>query len=248
MATDEAVAPLSPDSRALLTVFTNLYEDESPPTSALQPSAGSQYENDISFHWTQHSSDPQGSLIQHNWQLGLDPHPSDVSQSAGQLAPQSHQRPDKVTRRRKEGPRRRKNAFKEAELPGFLCFASVLGILGMSSSRSRYSETRKEEVKLVRKIGACLRCQIRKISCSGESPCKECRSLAAARLGSKALMWMDCIRPSLEQVSIFNQTGSYEDVGRILYIMNDVFQHADEPRVRPPFSVNLDSASRSIAS
>lgn len=45
--------------------------------------------------------------------------------------------------------------------------------------------------------------------CSSEDPCKTCIVAARAAAGSRALMWMDCIRPSFQTMNIFTRsTGS----------------------------------------
>jgi len=55
---------------------------------------------------------------------------------------------------------------KEANLPGFGCFSLANGTPANIPRRTAFSLDRREEVKQVRKIGACLRCKLRKITVS----------------------------------------------------------------------------------
>lgn len=48
--------------------------------------------------------------------------------------------------------------------------------------RGRFDDSRRKEVAGVRKSGACIRCRMLKKSCSGEVPCRTCRSVESARL------------------------------------------------------------------
>ncbi|KAF2710634.1 hypothetical protein K504DRAFT_266920 [Pleomassaria siparia CBS 279.74] len=70
--------------------------------------------------------------------------------------------------------------------------------------RSSFSSSRKLEVRRIRRKGACLRCRMLKRACSGEDPCKTCIVAARAAAGSRALWWMDCLRPSLQALNVFD--------------------------------------------
>ncbi|EEQ90341.1 uncharacterized protein BDCG_05461 [Blastomyces dermatitidis ER-3] len=52
--------------------------------------------------------------------------------------------------------------------------------------RAQFSEERRKEVQLVRKMGACLRCRMLKKTCSSEDPCRQCRTIQNPRV------WMEC--------------------------------------------------------
>ncbi|KAH7304893.1 hypothetical protein BKA65DRAFT_205484 [Rhexocercosporidium sp. MPI-PUGE-AT-0058] len=59
--------------------------------------------------------------------------------------------------------------------------------------RKAFSKSRKEEVALNRRIGACIQCKIKKNACSFGSPCSQC----VKRAGSAALGQVLCMRQGL---------------------------------------------------
>lgn len=120
---------------------------------------------------------------------------------------------------RKEPPSKRRKTSHSAIAGSFSCF-NLEGNDVNPHRRSSFSAKRKAEVKGIRKKGACLRCRILKRAvsiqldylifaelrqCSGEDPCKTCIVAACATVNSKALSWMECIRPSFQAVNIFHQ-------------------------------------------
>ncbi|KAF2690748.1 hypothetical protein K458DRAFT_398741 [Lentithecium fluviatile CBS 122367] len=70
-----------------------------------------------------------------------------------------------------------KSRFQETSLPGYMCFSSVTGAMTSRPRRAAFTRKRREEVRQVRKLGACLRCQLRKRTCSGGDPCKHTLNL-----------------------------------------------------------------------
>lgn len=40
--------------------------------------------------------------------------------------------------------------------------------------------------------------------CSGDDPCRRCLEDAQGAAGSRVLMWMECVRPSLRDMSTFD--------------------------------------------
>jgi hypothetical protein len=97
--------------------------------------------------------------------------------------------------------------------------------MGTARKRSSYSPVRRQEVKAVRKKGACLRCRVLQIKvllngrstlrsltffikCSCDDPCTTCLKLASTSETSgafekKVLRFSECIRTLLCEVSIF---------------------------------------------
>ncbi|KAG6040704.1 hypothetical protein E4U41_007379 [Claviceps citrina] len=66
--------------------------------------------------------------------------------------------------------------------------------------RSKFTPARREEVKEVRKLGACIRCRILRKICSKGTPCDTCRKVLAPRV------WMTgCVRSRLhEQLDLYS--------------------------------------------
>lgn len=66
--------------------------------------------------------------------------------------------------------------------------------------RSKFTPTRRQEVKEVRKLGACIRCRILRKICSRGTPCDTCRKVLAPRV------WMTgCVRSRLhEQLDLYS--------------------------------------------
>lgn len=106
-------------------------------------------------------------------------------------------------------------------LPGIFCF-QVNSDSPTIRQRARYSEKRRKEIKEIRSIGACLRCKHLKkpvchplksiiliksnmiLQCSKGTPCERCLQMVQSRRRSASLFpWMDCLRTSLIDVSIF---------------------------------------------
>ena len=106
-------------------------------------------------------------------------------------------------------------------IPGYLCF-SFEESTPKAPQRACYSDARARQVKEIREIGACLRCQLLKksvryssperravslttriLQCSKGNPCERCIKAAATSHTSRCLAWMQCIRPSLAGLNIF---------------------------------------------
>lgn len=66
--------------------------------------------------------------------------------------------------------------------------------------RSKFTAARRQEVKEVRKLGACIRCRILRKICSKGTPCDTCRKVLAPRV------WMTgCVRSRLhEQLDLYS--------------------------------------------
>ncbi|OJD18834.1 hypothetical protein AJ78_01166 [Emergomyces pasteurianus Ep9510] len=81
--------------------------------------------------------------------------------------------------------------------------------------RAQFSEERRKEVQLVRKMGACLRCRMLKKTCSSEDPCRQCRAIQNPRV------WMECcIRDRLPtQLTTYSAglhtTLAYHDISNV---------------------------------
>ncbi|ORY10864.1 hypothetical protein BCR34DRAFT_338180 [Clohesyomyces aquaticus] len=114
--------------------------------------------------------------------------------------------------------------------------------------RSKFNDARKEEVRGIRRRGACLRCRLLKRACSGEDPCKTCLAAARAAAGSRALMWMECIRPSFQVMNIFDRGTKHPDLGHIQRIMDDLLNDDVSLDFHIPFALNVDAASAHLAS
>ncbi|KAI1970402.1 hypothetical protein LOZ51_006774 [Ophidiomyces ophidiicola] len=82
-------------------------------------------------------------------------------------------------------------------------------------SRSAFSEERRKQVQLVRKMGACLRCRMLKKTCSAGTPCSQCKNLQNPRV------WMECcfrtrLMTRLEAYSVgLHSTVAYHDINNI---------------------------------
>ncbi|KAF2732442.1 hypothetical protein EJ04DRAFT_578393 [Polyplosphaeria fusca] len=114
--------------------------------------------------------------------------------------------------------------------------------------RSSFSKSRKDEVRDIRKKGACLRCRILKRACSGEDPCKTCKIAAKAAIGSRALMWMECIRPSFLALDVFERRNSLSDSSRIEGALSDLLKDDVYLDFHIPFELNVEAASTHLAS
>ncbi|KAK2742591.1 hypothetical protein FQN57_005217 [Myotisia sp. PD_48] len=82
-------------------------------------------------------------------------------------------------------------------------------------ARSSFTEERRKEVRVVRKMGACLRCRMLKKTCSAGTPCSQCRNLQNPRV------WMECcirtrLMNQLESYSVgLHSTMAFHDIRNI---------------------------------
>lgn len=81
--------------------------------------------------------------------------------------------------------------------------------------RGRFSDSRRQEVREIRKQGACIRCRMLKKPCSGGTPCNTCKSVVSSRLWKQP-----CIRKRLgEEFDLYNagvhNTIAYHEANRI---------------------------------
>ncbi|KAF2441691.1 hypothetical protein P171DRAFT_76700 [Karstenula rhodostoma CBS 690.94] len=142
--------------------------------------------------------------------------------------------------------KRRKTSEAMTTGPGFSCF-TLDGNDVSPHRRSAFSPKRKAEVKGIRKKGACLRCRILKRACSGETPCKTCIIAARAAANSKALMWMECIRPSFQTINIFSEGVTALPRPRIDSIIDHLSIDDVYLDFHIPFALNVDAASSHLA-
>ncbi|KAF2002622.1 hypothetical protein P154DRAFT_130744 [Amniculicola lignicola CBS 123094] len=152
------------------------------------------------------------------------------------------QTPQKVTKRRD-------NRKQTDTTPAgtFLCF-TVSGQDVDLHRRSAFTNERKKEVKGIRDKKACLRCRMLKRACSGDDPCKTCVAAAKAAAGSRALMWMECIRPSFGAMNIFDTGNQAPDQARIDLILEDLLDDDVALDFHIPFALNVEAASAHLAS
>ncbi|KAF2662215.1 hypothetical protein K491DRAFT_753337 [Lophiostoma macrostomum CBS 122681] len=160
--------------------------------------------------------------------------------------------PDTKRKRRqfqRQSSKRNKTSHEPAHLSAgtFQCFA-LNGDSVNFHRRSTFSKERKKEVKGVRRKGACLRCRLLKRSCSGEDPCKTCIVAAKAAVGSRSLMWMDCIRPSFQAINIFDAGTEMPDQIRVNQILDDLLDDDVYLDFHLPWDLNVDAASALLAS
>lgn len=71
--------------------------------------------------------------------------------------------------------------------------------------RSRFTQERREEVRNIRKLGACLRCRMLKKPCSPGDPCETCSKVETARLWKRA-----CVRTKLADELDVLDSGFYK--------------------------------------
>lgn len=143
-----SLVPLSPSSSALFASFTTLYDDN--PLSAVDLDA-SALELDAG-NYTNLVNLADGSESQ---QIG-------ESQSNSPPPPNAeHYYTTKPSQRMT-----RTAAFKEQKFPCYMCFSLVTGEPTKPPKRSALSLEGREQAKRVRRMGACLRCQLRKIKVS----------------------------------------------------------------------------------
>ncbi|KAK7181534.1 hypothetical protein PSPO01_12424 [Paraphaeosphaeria sporulosa] len=129
---------------------------------------------------------------------------------------------------------------------GFSCFTLDGNDVSLHR-RSTFSPTRKAEVKGIRRKGACLRCRILKRACSGDDPCKTCITAARAAANSKALQWMECIRPSFQAINIFSEGVTTLPQHRIDSIIDHLSIDDVYLDFHIPFALNVDAASSHLA-
>lgn len=66
--------------------------------------------------------------------------------------------------------------------------------------RAKFDPRRRQEVANVRKKGACMRCRIKKLTCSGSLPCESCqRNLSRVSFDR----WEQCVSFSMKEVNIY---------------------------------------------
>ncbi|KAF1975937.1 hypothetical protein BU23DRAFT_566147 [Bimuria novae-zelandiae CBS 107.79] len=141
-----------------------------------------------------------------------------------------------------EPPPKRRKTTKTATTGAFSCF-TLDGNDANLHRRSAFSPKRKAEVKGIRKKGACLRCRILKRACSGEDPCKTCIAAARAASNTKALSWMECIRPSFQAINIFHQSVTTLSRPRIDAIIDNLSSKDVYLDFHIPFALNVEAAS-----
>ncbi|KAH7394831.1 hypothetical protein BKA66DRAFT_285839 [Pyrenochaeta sp. MPI-SDFR-AT-0127] len=154
------------------------------------------------------------------------------------------QQAQRSIRKRREGEKRAKT--QTTDLPGYLCF-SLLGEPVKAPQRSAFSAVRREQVKRLRKQGACLRCKLMKRACSGENPCNRCLDVVNAAAGSRVLIWMDCIRPSFDSMNIFSHGMSLRDPARLRGLMAQLGNESINLDFQFPFEMNIDESSAYLA-
>ncbi|CAD6577888.1 MAG: hypothetical protein ASARMPRED_008441 [Alectoria sarmentosa] len=68
--------------------------------------------------------------------------------------------------------------------------------------RAKFEPRRRQEVANVRKKGACMRCRIKKLSCSGSLPCGSCQRIqVVSRMSFDR--WEQCVSFSMKEVNIY---------------------------------------------
>ncbi|EEQ30978.1 conserved hypothetical protein [Microsporum canis CBS 113480] len=123
------------------------------------------------------------------------------------LPSNSHERPGIYLRPLATNP--------EIQQPNGDFFCEVVDNKKSNKKRSTFSEERRKEVRVVRKMGACLRCRMLKKTCSAGTPCGQCRNLQNPRV------WMECcirarLMNQLESYSIgLHSTMAYHDIQSI---------------------------------
>ncbi|KIV98565.1 hypothetical protein, variant [Verruconis gallopava] len=137
-------------------------------------------------------------------------------------------------------------ARKRAPPNGYICF--TLGGT-FHARRVSYSNERREQVHEVRKVGACLRCHLLKKSCSRGNPCTTCVRAAENKIASCSLAWMDCVRPSLMNVTIYGLEARFDpDIGLGGVPVLQYLTHGDlDLKFDIPFQWNIDELSTFVA-
>ncbi|CAI6338732.1 unnamed protein product [Periconia digitata] len=144
------------------------------------------------------------------------------------------------------GPKKRQKTAYAGPAGIFSCFSADGNNVNLHR-RSTFSRERKEEVKSIRRRGACLRCRILKRACSGDDPCKTCIVARDATANSKSLMWMECIRPSFQAINIFNNESRVLDQNRFQTILTDLSNSDVYLDLHIPFALNADGASSHLS-
>ncbi|KAK3389919.1 hypothetical protein B0H63DRAFT_556995 [Podospora didyma] len=86
-----------------------------------------------------------------------------------------------------------------------ICFSARPSKAQPGKKRTKFTPHRQQEVAAVRRRGACLRCRLLKITCSGDDPCKTCLDLASKKQENKVLSFTFCVRTKFGDVDIFAQ-------------------------------------------
>jgi hypothetical protein len=128
----------------------------------------------------------------------------------------------------------RKRRSSDPDIPGFLCFSLGPQQPPPKRVRNRMTKQQLEKVKIVKKMGACIRCRRLKIAvlellllglgrrtdtvaqCSGTDPCQSCIEALARRCNEVDLSLNLCVRPSLINKNIFAYGGFSILVMRII--------------------------------
>ncbi|PFH59893.1 hypothetical protein XA68_11719 [Ophiocordyceps unilateralis] len=93
--------------------------------------------------------------------------------------------------------------------------------------RSRFTPARRQEVKEVRKLGACIRCRILRKICSKGTPCDTCRKVLSPRV------WMSgCVRSRLHE-----QLDLYSAGVQVVLSQNRINLHKDQLQLTDVHSV-----------
>ncbi|KAF2652474.1 hypothetical protein K491DRAFT_47056 [Lophiostoma macrostomum CBS 122681] len=214
----------SPGSQALLSTFTTLYDDE-------YSSVASTKEEAVGV---------EGVFCE--FQLLHRPGGRDADEP--RLCNSEGNGGNGVTQSRSNSTCRTSKSKRQlTRLPGYFCFSSTTLQPSDPRKRSSFDTSRRQEVAKVRRLGACLRCRLLKRPCSGGNPCRTCVAAAVEKLKTKALTWMECIRPSFEAMSIFESLTVNEYHHGII---RDLIERQDTPISPLPFEVNLGTATEKL--
>lgn len=160
--------PLSPGSKALFSAFTTLYDDftlEEAEEMELSGAEGNALPEERPSSNVSNSMqvDRAPGLGRPNTNGGPSEHAGNGNGRRYLARPAVVGSVMPVVRAKGPSPKRKENRI---ELPGYMCFSSASGKTIKPPKRSAFTEDRKEDVKRMRKLGACLRCKIRKITVS----------------------------------------------------------------------------------
>lgn len=98
---------------------------------------------------------------------------------------------------------RHKRYSSKLTTPGYFCFPVQLQRPLARNTRKPKTTEQLKNSRIVKKKGACIRCSMLRIACSGTDPCKSCLDFIARRCTSPSLEWNPCVRPSLSDRSFF---------------------------------------------
>ncbi|KAF2477554.1 uncharacterized protein BDR25DRAFT_364426 [Lindgomyces ingoldianus] len=127
------------------------------------------------------------------------------------------------------------------------CFSISEAAWNPRQPRSCFTPQRRQQLRQLRDQGACLRCRLLKISCSGEDPCKRCLLAVDSASRSKSLRWMDCVHPSFETIGVFNRHSNPQERRRIKTVVDEFSRAGITLGFRIPFDVNLPAVSKHLA-